>query len=181
VGSVVGSVEEGDDLGTVAGGVGAELGGGQAVGDAVLHGPENGLIEEIGVFHIGEGGNGGHGLRGTHGAPQEGDHGGPVTDVIGAELVCGNAVGDALFHSPQDRLIEEIGGLHIGEGVPRGAGLGGLCSPVQEGDHMGPEALTIGVEGGVGCAGGDAVLQGPQDGLIVVTAIGDIGEGVDGI
>ena len=40
------AVEEGDHLGAVADGVGAEGGGGQTGGDAVLHRPEDGIIEE---------------------------------------------------------------------------------------------------------------------------------------
>ena len=66
LGLVVGSVEEGDHLGSVAVGVGTELVGGDAGGDAVFQSPEDGLVEEVGGGHIGEGdvGEAGLGCRG---------------------------------------------------------------------------------------------------------------------
>ena len=41
---------------------------------------------------------------------------------------------------------------------------------------MGPEACTVGVKGGGRCAGGDAVLQRPQHGLIIEAVCRHIGE-----
>ena len=91
------SIEEGHDLGSVAAGGGAEVGGIDAVGDAVFHGPQDGLIEEVGALHIHEGILGGGGLRASLGPPQEGDHRGAVTGVEGAEGGGGGAVRDLLL------------------------------------------------------------------------------------
>ena len=54
---------------------------------------------------------------------QEGDHLGPVAGVVGTELGGGDAVGDAVFQSPEDCLFVEAALGHIGEGwpVPLGA------------------------------------------------------------
>ena len=55
LGLVVCSVKECHHLGSVAGGTGAEVGGIEAIGDAIFHRPEDGFIEEVRLLHIGEG------------------------------------------------------------------------------------------------------------------------------
>ena len=52
---IVGAVQEGDDLSTIAGTADAELGGGDAVGDVVLHGPGNSGAVELAGDDVGEG------------------------------------------------------------------------------------------------------------------------------
>ena len=57
-----GAVEEGDHLGAVADGVGAEGGGGQTAGEAVFHRPEDRLIVEVRGLDIHKGIDGGAGF-----------------------------------------------------------------------------------------------------------------------
>ena len=82
---IVGAVQEGDDLGAVAGTADTELGGGDAVGDAVLDSPGNSGAVELARNHIGEGhlcGGGGA----AHGAPQEGDDLSAVAQAKGPKV-----------------------------------------------------------------------------------------------
>ena len=144
MGSVVGAVEEGDHLGAVAGSGGAELGGGEAGCDAILQCPEDGGIVEIGGLHISEGVVGGHGFGLTGGTPQEGDHLGTVAGAVGTEFGGGDAGGDAVLHSPKHGFIEEVAGLHIGEAVVGGAGLGRILGAPEEGDHVRAKTLVVG-------------------------------------
>ena len=101
------------------------------------------------------------------GAVEEGDHLSAVAGGGGAEVGGIHTVGDAVLHSPEDGVIEEIGGFHIGEGIACGGGLGIFCGTVQEGDHLGALALAVGVEAVLGCTGGDSVCQSPLYGIIV--------------
>ena len=173
-----GAVEEGDHLGAVADGVGAEGGGGQTGGDAVFHRPEDGPFIPGTLCHVGEGtavrADGGL----AHGPVQEGDHLRPVAVGGGAEMGGIHTGGDAVFHRPEDRLIVEVRGLDIHKGIDSGAGFGLAYGAPEEGDHMGAHAGAVGVEGGGGGAAGDAVFHRPEDGIIEEAALGDIGEGV---
>ena len=51
----VGTVQEGDHLGTVALGAGGEVVCVHAIGDAVLNGPQDGVVEVVASLHISEG------------------------------------------------------------------------------------------------------------------------------
>ena len=174
---LVGSIEEGHDLSAVTAVGGAEVGGIQTGGDAVLHGPEDGLIEEIGILHIHEGILVAGGVRGTGGTPQEGDDGGTVTGVKGAEGGGRSTAGDVLLHRPQHGLVEEVRTLYILEGIPGGGGGRASGSPVEEGHHLGAEAGILGAEEQIRHAAGDAVLHGPDDGGVVIAVRGNIVEG----
>ena len=103
---------------------------------------------------------------------------GAVAEVIGAEGGGAQAVGDALFHGPEDCLVEEVRFLHIHEGIGIGAGLRASCGAPEEGDHLGTHAILSRSEGGGGGAIGDSLLHGPQHRVIVEGAIRDIGEGI---
>ena len=142
-GLCVGAVEEGDDLGTVADGVGTEGGLGQAVGNAVLSRPDDGLLIEAARNHIVEG-VAALGGGSAHGTPQEGDDLGTVALEHGAEVVLFHAVGDLVLHSPQDCLVVEVLLVHIIEGIDGGLRLGRTGGAPQEGDGLGTEAGLIG-------------------------------------
>ena len=139
----------------------------------MLNSPCNcGAVEQT-VLHIGEGHiSGGSGA--ALGAPQEGDDLGTVAQLEGAEGVGIQTVGDVLLVGPQDGLVEEVALLHIVEGILGGGGLGRTGSTPQEGDDLGTGALAIGVEGGGGSAGGDGFPHSPQNGIVVITVLGDI-------
>ena len=174
---VVCAVEEGDDLGAVAGGVGTECGGTEAVGDAVLHSPQDGLVEEVGGFHIDEGGAGGDRLGTTSGAPEEGDYGGPVTDGVGAEVHAVGTGGDVLLHSPHNGLIEVVGGLYVNKkGIKNKFKFRTPDGPPEEGNDL---AALTGIQGGKGSgtgAVGDAIVHGPHGGIQIIIRNGNIGE-----
>ena len=110
------AVEEGDYLGAVADGVGTEVGGVQTVGDALLHGPEDGLLIEAAALDIYEGMLRGSRLRTVGGAPEEGHHLGAVAADIGAEVGGGDTAGDALVHGPGHGKLIEAAGDHIVKG-----------------------------------------------------------------
>ena len=88
-------VQEGDHLASGAGLVGGEGGGAGAVGDAVLHGPKDGLVIRSCRFDVGEGAVVGLRLRASRGAPEEGHH-----LAAGAEVV--DAAGGPVAHAAGD-------------------------------------------------------------------------------
>ena len=139
----VSAVQEGDDLSAAASGEGSEGGGRGAVGDALLDGPQNGLVVEVVLVHIHEGVLSGGGLGGTGSTPQEGDHGGAVALAVGVEVGSIHTVGDALFNGPKDGINVEAAFGDIGEGIlPRlAAALAGSALPVV--------AQSIGVVGNI--------------------------------
>ena len=51
-----GAIEEGDDLAPGAGSIGAEGGGGEAIGDALVHSPDDSVMEIVAFRYISEGG-----------------------------------------------------------------------------------------------------------------------------
>ena len=53
-----------------------------------------------------------------------------------------------------------------------------LLRPVQEGHDMGTHADAVGIKLGGRCAGGDAVLHCPDDGIMVECVGGHIHEGI---
>lgn len=89
----------------------------------------------------------------------------------------GDALGDALFGRPQYGAIEIIAGADVGKGILITAWSRTSGGAPQECDHVGADAVFMGVEAGRGDPFGDAVFCGPQNGLIVVTAGAHIGEG----
>lgn len=50
------AIEEGDDLAPGAGSIGAEGGGGEAIGDALVHSPDDSVMEIVAFRYISEGG-----------------------------------------------------------------------------------------------------------------------------
>ena len=107
--------QEGHDLGAGAVVVGAEGGSTGAASDAVFSGPQNcGVV--VGVSrHISEGIHAvrdGRLLR----APQEGDDLRAGAGCVGAEHGVAGALGDALLHGPQNRVIVVAASLHVGKG-----------------------------------------------------------------
>ena len=168
-------VQEGHGLGTGDDLVRAEIVPSGAVGDTVGHGPGH-SIGIVGVgSHIVKAGAGHH--RGTGSPPLEGDSLSTGHIHVGAERGGAGAVGHAVGHSPQHRVIVVVAGAHIGKGVGTG-GLGGAMSSPQEGHHLSTGDGHIGAEGGGAGAIGHAVLDRPQHGVIIVVTLIDISEGV---
>ena len=112
------------------------------------------------------------------GAPQEGDDLRAGAGGVGAEHGVAGALGDAVLHSPQNRRLVVAASLHIGKGHGAGLGGGAAGSTPQEGDGLRTGADAIGVEGGGAGAGGDALVHGPDHGVLIVGACGHVGEGI---
>ena len=172
---VVGAVQEGDDLGTGAVAHGVEGGGGSTGGDAVLQSPQSSVVVEGALSHVGEGVLGGVGGLALS-AVQEADGLSTGAGLGSAEHILGGAVGDAVLQSPQDSVIVEVAFLHVHEGVDDGGSLGAALGAPQEGDDVCTVAQLVGTEGGLGHAVGDAILHGPQNGLIEECGLLHIGE-----
>ena len=138
--------QEGDDLGPVAGGGGTKVCAVNTGGDAILHGPQDGLVVEVAHAHIAEGVAVGGGLGGTGGTPQEGHDLGPVAGSQGTEVGFIHAGGDALLHGPQDALEEEAVVGHIHKGILAGcitaAAAGALPVMAQSGRLVGNIAVA---------------------------------------
>ena len=168
-------VQEGDSLGA-----GDGLGGGEGVlagagGDALLQGPQGGIVVEGAFLNVDEGVV--DGVRGLAGScVQEADQLSAGAGGSGAELVLGNAVGDAVLQGPHGCIVPVVAFLHVHEGIDDLLGLGGAVGLPQEGDDVCADAQIGGAEGVVGSADGDAVLHGPHNGLVEEGGLGHVSE-----
>lgn len=116
------------------------------------------------------------------GSVQEGDDLGAGADGVGGERRGARAGGHALFDRPVDGGRVVGVSAHVGEdGLCRG---GGADHAIEERHALGARAALVRGERGLARAGRDAVLDGPQDGVIVIVARGHVGErvhrGLDG-
>ena len=95
-----------------------------AVGDALLVGPEHGLVIISGLLDVGEGMRRNMGLRAAHGAPEEGYDLTAGTGLVGREMGLVGTRGDLgiVVVGPEHRIVVELAGLHVHEGVLRGEG-----------------------------------------------------------
>ena len=112
-------IQEGHDLRPGAGLVGGEGSGTGAGGDAPLHSPEDGVVVVRPRGHVPEGIGGGAGQLLLLHPVQEGDDLCPGTGLGGREGGGGGAVGNALLHGPEDRLVVVVRGADVGEGIGR--------------------------------------------------------------
>ena len=124
------TIQEGNDLSTVADEVNAKGSFAHTVGDPVRNGPCNGGGVVLTGLHVGEG----HIGRGSGSAlctPQEGDHLGAVALEHGAKVVGIHTVGDAFLDGPQDGFVVEVLLIDIREGICSGGRLGrtGIPTP----------------------------------------------------
>ena len=98
-----------------------------SVGDAILHSPENCVVVIGFRRYVGEGvvavGNGGL----TLGSPKEGSHLCAGTTVVRGELTLAGAGGNALFYSPEDRLVEVVLLPNVREGICCSGGFRAAC------------------------------------------------------
>ena len=101
-----------------AGGIGGELPAAGAIGDVLLIGPQHCIAVVGSGAHIREGCCS-RNLGGAVGSPQESGHLRPGAWGVWGEFPVAGAAGDALFHSPQHRIIVVGIGTHIGEGIRR--------------------------------------------------------------
>ena len=162
------SIEEGHDLGSGAGVVRAELCSGGAFGDFLLHRPEDCFVI-IGVgFDVGEGIRSGLGFRLAVGAPLEGDDLASGAAAVRAESGGADAVGDPLFHGPQDSFVVIGVRLDVDKRIERQRRLRLTVCPPEEGDHLSPCTGLVRAEQRGGGAGSDLriVAIGPVDRLV---------------
>ena len=176
--------QEGDDLGAVTILAGGEAVGGDAIGDILLHGPQDGRGVPPIVGDILEGIRAALHSGLAEGPVQEGHDSSPVAGQAGAEVALVGAGGDAIFHGPQHGLLVEAALLHIHKGILGDGRLRTPGGPPQEGHHLGTQTLALGVEAeGIGAVG-DLLVDGPGHGDIVEAALLHIdkavGQGVDG-
>ena len=176
--SVVGAVEEGDDLGAVANGAYAEGSSIDAVGDAVLHRPEDWIDVEAALVHIGEGVLAGGGFWTAVGTPQEGDYLCSIAIGEGAEVRAVDTVGNPLLDRPKNGFVVKIAFLYINKRICGADWIWTTKGAPQEGDHLGSLALAIGVEGSCGSAIGNLVLHRPKDRINEEGAFGNVSEGI---
>ena len=100
-------------------------------------------------------------------AIQEGHGLGTGAVEVGREASIACAVGDAVDHSPTDRIRIPGACGHIGE-AGRTADYGLALGAPQEGYDMCAGAVDVGREASIACAVGDAIFHAPEHGLIVV-------------
>ena len=164
--------EERDDLAARAGRRPAEGVRRLAVGHAVFICPEDGREGIVLlVQHVGKGRDL-ELIRGLSGrAPEERGHLLARAGIVGAEGNSARAVRDAVFHRPQDRVIEIIRRLHVCEGVLPHHFLRAEGTP-EEGDDLAASAGILRAEETVARAVRDLriVVHGPVDGVIIVRA-----------
>ena len=110
-----------------------------------------------------------------HVAEQEGDNLPPGAVGGGAEAVGAIAVGDAVGYGPGDGVGVVGAGGHVAKGAAAGD-VGGTGEAVEEGHGLGAGHDGGGVEDAGTGAGGDALLGGPEDCVVVVGIRGDVGE-----
>ena len=100
------------------------------------------------------------------------------TGIRRGELGLGRAVGDVVFHGPEDGLVEIVALADVLEGILLGFRFGGaLCAP-EEGHDLAAGAVLRRRELRLGRAGGDPLLHGPENGLEGVARLVHVGEGV---
>ena len=162
--------DKGHDLSAGAVGIGTEGGICCTLGDVLLDGPQDRLgIVGVGL-HVGKGIDS-TGSRDPLTAPQERHNLSAGAGHIGAERGIAGALGDAVLHSPQHRVVVIAASLHIRKGHGAGLGRGAASGTPLERDGLGAGADTVGVKGGIGSALGDTVLHGPRNSLLIVTAL----------
>ena len=171
--ALIGTEQEGHDLGAGAAVVGAESGSRRTVGHAALHGPGHCVsIESIGR-HVGEAVH--RGGRGAQCAVQERHALSAGAGGVGAEGAVAGTQRDAVLHSPGHSLgvVAVCGNIREAHRALR---LGRAGGAPQEGDDVGAGAGAVGVEVAVAGTAGDALLGGPLHSLIVVGVGGNVRE-----
>ena len=113
------AVEEGHDLASGAGIRRGEFGLRGSLGDAVFHGPEDCLVEIVGLADVLEGIHGGSRLRLAFGAPEEGHDLSARAGIADAELRPALAVRDPILNRPEDGLGVVGVSRNVLEGVLR--------------------------------------------------------------
>ena len=111
-------------------------------------------------------------------AIEERDHLGAGARSVRVERRAGSAGGDAVLHSPENRLIIIGGGAHVRERIACALRSRSALRAPEEGDDMRTRALAVRAEGAVGIAGGNVVLHCPEDCLIVIGRGADVLERV---
>lgn len=96
---------------------------------------------------------------------------------IGAEGGFAGAVGDTLFHCPQNCGVVIRVGLDVREAMVCVGGLRFALCPPQESDDFSSGAILLRAEGCGRGAVGDAVFHRPQNCLVEIIRIFDISEG----
>ena len=97
--------------------------------------------------------------------------------IVRAELACARAGGDAVFNGPRHGLGVVSLGRHIVKAL-HGLRLGRTGRTPKERDDLRAGAAVVRVEGRGAHAGGDVPADRPDNGVLIVSARGNIGEGV---
>ena len=169
-------IEEGDDLGAGAVVIRTEQAIADPAGDALVRRP----CDRVGIvsadLYIAECISSAD-RRAARRTVQEGDDLSAGAGSVGAELTAARAAGDAVLNGPGHRFgIVGIRG-DIGKAV-HALGGGRSGSPPQEGDRLGAGTDAVGGEGGGAGAAGDALVHGPDHGVLIVGACGHVDEGI---
>ena len=120
-----------------AGGIGREFSIAGAVGDVLLVSPLDGFRIPTALRHICKRRHVTGGSGRTGGPPQESGHLGSGAGGVWGELPVAGAAGDALFHSPQHRVIIVCVSAHVRERIGD-ACLGEAADPPEECHHLRP-------------------------------------------
>ncbi len=167
-------VEHGDYFRSVAGSLRSEGSGAGPFGDLVRYRPEHGLIVVLALFNVAE-----RILDAVDSLAvipvEEGDDLSSGHGPFRSEGGGSGAVGDAVLICPEHRvMIIRVGG-NIGEGHVS-ADLGAAGRSVKEGDDLSPGAGDQGAEVMLAGTVGDALLESPVYGVMVVGILGDVVE-----
>ena len=136
--SVLGAIEERNDLSAGAAIVGAERVGGRTVGHAALHCPCHSIGTESVSRHIGETVHRGGCF--TQRTVQQRHTLSTGAGIVDAEGAVGKAVGHAVFNGPCHRVITVAAGEHVAGDLGRTLGRGGTGGAPQEGHDLAPGA-----------------------------------------
>ena len=152
--SVLGAIEERNDLSAGAAIVGAERVGGRTVGHAALHCPCHSIGTESVSRHIGETVHRGGCF--TQRTVQQRHTLSTGAGIVDTKRTVREAVGNAVLNSPCNSVVAVAAGEHVAGDLGRALGRGGTGGPPQEGHDLATGAGIVSAEQGVGLAVGDA-------------------------
>ncbi len=162
---------------------GDSIGGAERVrsgarGNAVLDGPQHGVIVIGAGLNIRERVAAGRRLRRTGRAPEEGHGLRTGTGVIGAERIRAGARSDTLLHGPEDSIVVVRSRLDVFERIRGSRGLRRAGGAPEERHDLRTGTRVIGAERRGAGPGGHSVLNRPQHSIVIVGAGGYIGKGI---
>ena len=173
--SVLGAIEERNDLSAGAAIVGAERVGGRTVGHAALHCPCHSIGTESVSRHIGETVHRGGCF--TQRTVQQRHTLSTGAGIVDTKRTVREAVGNAVLNSPCNSVVAVAAGEHVAGDLGRALGSVRTGGTPQEGHDLTTGAGIAGAEQGIGLAVGDAQLLGPLHGVKIIGVGGHVNEG----